>query len=66
MFSAAAGYVVFVAINGTAPLFPVVGTPPFDLRDLGGAAVIGVVCGLGPVGYGLALTAAMQRLQRGD
>ena len=27
---------------------------------------VGVVCGLGPSGYGLALTAAMQRLQRGD
>ena len=27
---------------------------------------VGVVCGLGPAGYGLALTAAMQRLQRGD
>ena len=27
---------------------------------------VGVVCGLGPAGYGLALTAAMQRLQRSD
>jgi 3-dehydroquinate dehydratase-2 len=27
---------------------------------------VGVVCGLGPIGYGLALTAAMQRLQRSD
>ena len=27
---------------------------------------VGVVCGLGPVGYSLALTAAMLRLQRGD
>ena len=27
---------------------------------------VGVICGLGPLGYGLALTAAMQRLQRGE
>jgi 3-dehydroquinate dehydratase-2 len=27
---------------------------------------VGVVCGLGPVGYSLALTAAMQRLSRTD
>jgi 3-dehydroquinate dehydratase-2 len=27
---------------------------------------VGVICGLGPLGYGLALTAAMQRLQRSD
>jgi len=27
---------------------------------------VGVVCGLGPLGYSLALTAAMQRLQRSD
>ncbi len=45
MFSAAASYVVFVAINGTAPLFPIAGAPPFDLRDLGGAALLGLACG---------------------
>jgi 3-dehydroquinate dehydratase-2 len=27
---------------------------------------VGMVCGLGPIGYGLALSAAMQRLQSGD
>jgi 3-dehydroquinate dehydratase-2 len=27
---------------------------------------VGVVCGLGPIGYSLALTAALQRLQRSD
>ena len=26
---------------------------------------VGVICGLGPIGYGLALTAAIQRLERG-
>ncbi len=46
MFSAAAGYVVFALINGTEPLFPVSGAPPFDLRDLGGAALLGLLAGL--------------------
>ena len=27
---------------------------------------VGIVCGLGPIGYGLALAAAIQRLSRGD
>jgi chloride channel protein, CIC family len=45
--AAAVSYVVFVAIAGTAPLFAVSGAPPFDLRDLGGAALLGVCCGVG-------------------
>ncbi len=47
MFSAAAGYVAFVAIAGTAPLFPISGAPPFDFRDLAGAACLGIACGTG-------------------
>jgi CIC family chloride channel protein len=45
--SAATSYVVFVSILGTTPLLAVRGTPPFDLRDLGGAALLGICCGLG-------------------
>ena len=44
--AAAVSYVVFVAIAGTAPLFAGAGSPPFDLRDLGGAALLGVLCGV--------------------
>jgi CIC family chloride channel protein len=44
--AAAAAYLVFVAFTGTAPLFAVAGAPPFDLRDLGGAALLGVLCGV--------------------
>ncbi|MBX3284285.1 MAG: chloride channel protein [Acidimicrobiales bacterium] len=50
MFSAATSYTVYVAINGTTPLFPVAGSPPFDLRDLGGAAALGLLAGLGARG----------------
>jgi CIC family chloride channel protein len=45
IISAASSYVVFAAVAGTEPLLPVAGQPPFDLRDLGGAAVVGLVAG---------------------
>lgn len=44
--SAAASYVTFAALTGTEPLLAISGQPPFDLRDLGGAAAVGVVCGI--------------------
>ncbi len=53
--ASAVSYVVFVAIAGTTPLFAVAGSPPFDLRDLGGAAVLGVLCGVGARGFAFAL-----------
>ncbi len=42
---AAFGYLTFVVGDGSDPLFPVAGTPPFDFRDLLGAVVLGIVCG---------------------
>jgi CIC family chloride channel protein len=56
--AAAAAYLVFVAFTGTAPLFAVAGSPPFDLRDLGGAALLGVLCGVSARVFALALVAA--------
>ena len=56
--AAAVSYVVFVAIAGTTPLFAVSGSPPFDLRDLGGAALLGVGCGVGARLFTLALVRA--------
>jgi CIC family chloride channel protein len=47
LVGAATGYLVFVAINGTTPLFAVAGKPALDLRDIGGALVVGLVCGAG-------------------
>ncbi|MCA1587775.1 MAG: chloride channel protein [Chloroflexi bacterium] len=44
--SAAASYLVFAAVAGTQPILPVGGEPPFNLADLAGAAVIGIVCGV--------------------
>ena len=45
--AAAASYVTFAAFSGTEPLFPVSGSPPFDFVDLGGAALVGLLCGIG-------------------
>jgi len=58
--AAAVSYVVFVTIAGTTPLFSVAGSPPFDLRDLGGAALLGVLCGVGARLF----TAALVRAKR--
>jgi CIC family chloride channel protein len=46
---------VFVAINGTAPLFDVGGAPAFGFRDLAGAVLVGVVAGLGARLFALAI-----------
>lgn len=56
--ASAVSYLVFVAIAGTDPLFGVAGSPPFDLRDLLGAAVLGVLCGVGARAFALSLGAA--------
>ncbi|MDX6660362.1 MAG: chloride channel protein family [Solirubrobacteraceae bacterium] len=56
--AAAASYVTFVSFAGTAPLFAVRGAPPFNLRDLGGAALLGVTCGVGARLYTQALVGA--------
>jgi chloride channel protein, CIC family len=52
------GYLVFVAINGTAPLFPVSGSPPFGFRELAGAAGLGLLAGFGARGFALVLRGA--------
>lgn len=46
LVGAASGYVALVTLAGTERLFQVGGNPPFDLRDLGGALLLGVVAGL--------------------
>jgi CIC family chloride channel protein len=46
LVGSATSYLVYVAINGTAPLFPIVGNPGFDFRDLAGAAILGVGAGI--------------------
>jgi CIC family chloride channel protein len=52
------GYLVYVAIYGTTPLFPIDGSPPFGLKELAGAALVGVLAGLGARGFAWLVQAA--------
>jgi CIC family chloride channel protein len=45
--ASAASYLTFVAFRGTSPLLAVRGNPSFDLTDLAGSALIGLLCGGG-------------------
>jgi chloride channel protein, CIC family len=56
--AAASSYVVFAAFYGTAPLIAVRGAPPFNFRDLAGAVVLGVICGVGARAFTRALVRA--------
>jgi CIC family chloride channel protein len=47
LVASASSYLVFAAINGTEPLFPIHGAPPFSFRDLAGALLVGFGAGLG-------------------
>jgi len=47
MVAAATSYITFAAVDGTDPLLPIAGQHPFDWRDMAGALVVGLVCGLG-------------------
>jgi CIC family chloride channel protein len=65
LLGAATGYLAFVALIGTEPLFVVDGSPPFNLKELGGAAVLGLVCGLGARAYAALITQAKALALRG-
>jgi CIC family chloride channel protein len=58
LLAAAAGYLTTVALLGPEPIFEVEGSPPFGLRELGGAAVLGLVCGIGARAFALLLRRA--------
>ncbi|HEY4332338.1 MAG TPA: chloride channel protein [Ilumatobacteraceae bacterium] len=60
LVASATGYLSYVAINGTAALFSVGGTPGFSIRDLLGAVVIGMVAGLGARVFALLIRIAQR------
>jgi CIC family chloride channel protein len=65
LIAAAASYVTFVSLTTTAPLLPVRGAPPFDLADLGGAALLGLAAGAGARLYAWLIRTAKQVSTRG-
>lgn len=65
LLGAATGYLAFVALIGTDPLFVVDGSPPFNLEELGGAAILGLVCGFGARAYAALITRAKSLARRG-
>ena len=46
LVASGSGYLVFAAINGTEPLFPVLGSQQFSYRDLLGAVLVGMLAGV--------------------
>jgi chloride channel protein, CIC family len=47
MVAAATSYITFALIDGTDPLLPVSGTHAFGWREIGGALLVGLLCGAG-------------------
>lgn len=65
LVGAACGYLAFVALIGTAPLFEIEGSPPFDLRELGGAVALGLTCGLGARAFARLVAVLKDLTERG-
>jgi len=51
LVGAATGYLAFATMASTTPLLQIKGAPAFDLRDLGGALIIGILAGGGARGF---------------
>ena len=60
LVASASGYLVFVAIHGTAPILAVTGTPPFSFKDLTAALLLGLLAGVGARVFALMLRAGKQ------
>jgi CIC family chloride channel protein len=59
LVSSAAGYLAFVSVSGTTPLFAAHGSPPpLSFADLAGALALGVAAGIGARGFAWLVLAA--------
>jgi CIC family chloride channel protein len=61
MIGAVTGYVTAALIDGTEPLFPIAGAH-FDGKDLVGALIVGLLCGVVARGFSLGLAELQGRL----
>lgn len=52
LVASATGYLVFAAINGTAALFPIEGSPGLRFRDFAGVVILGLAAGIGARAFG--------------
>lgn len=57
MVASASSYVTFALFDGTEPILPVPGTHDFGWRDVGGALLVGLLCGAGARLFGAAIGA---------
>ncbi len=64
LVASASGYLTFVALMGTTPLFGVAGAPDLGWRHLTGAVVVGVLAGLGARGFAAVVRAAKRLATR--
>ena len=60
LVGAASGYLALAAVNGTAPLFPISGTPPLSFADLAAAALLGLAAGVGARAFAWMLRSAKE------
>lgn len=51
LVASASGYLAFVAVNDTTPLFLARGAPPLTFADLAGAVALGIAAGIGARGF---------------
>ncbi|MCB1000289.1 MAG: chloride channel protein [Acidimicrobiales bacterium] len=58
LVGAVSGYLVFASFFGTTPLFPLVESAGFEIRDLAGAAGVGLVAGIAARAFALLLRRA--------
>lgn len=63
LVGAATGYLGYVAVNGTAPIFPVEGSPALDTTAIVGSLVLGALAGIGARGFAWLLQQA-KRIER--
>jgi CIC family chloride channel protein len=65
LVASASGYLAYVFVNGTTPLFAAHGSPtPLSFADLAGALALGVAAGIGARGFAWLVVAAKQLTTR--